>query len=609
MKRVFSLFLAMVMLMGLCSVTAFAATPSAEATKAAYEAAKTYFEKAGKQGKNMLPLEDVVKAAEAGDSLILDIRSKEDYDKGHLKGAVNIPFIEVVNYLDQLPRDKRIIVCCYSGQTAGQIVGSLSLGGFNAFTLSGGAGSFTADTKLETTANEFVPATNKELTANEKLLLEAIRYSMTMPEDKNMLQVEDVAAAPEKYFILDVRTVELFAKGHIDGATLIPYLEMGANLDKLPKDKTIAVICNSGQQSSQTVAVLKAAGFTVKNIQSGMNNGWYKKDLPVVRPQEAALEAAKTYFAGAMTRGKNMMPLDDVVKAANAGDSLILDIRDAADYAKGHLKGAVNIPFVQVSKYINQLPRDKRIIVVCYSGQTAGQTVGSLRLAGFNAFTLSGGAGSFTDSTPLETKENKFVPAVNKKLTKNEQLLMDAIAYSITMPEGKNMLQVTELAKDTSKYFILDVRTQELYDAGHIDGATLIPYAELGDNLDKLPKDKTIAVICNSGQQSSQTVAVLKAAGFTVLNVQSGMNNGWYKNNLPVVKAEKEEPAPAPAPTPEKPAVSGNTYTVQAGDSLWKIAKNVLGSGTRWDDLYAANTATIKDPAKINVGQVLVIPA
>ena len=141
MKRVFSLFLALVMLTGLCSLTALGADkPSAEATKAAYEAAKTYFEKAGSK-KNMLSLEEVLAAAEAGDSLLIDIRGAEDYAKGHLKGAVNIPFVQVVNYLDQLPRDKRIIVNCFSGQTAGQIVGSLSLAGFNAYSLSGGAGS------------------------------------------------------------------------------------------------------------------------------------------------------------------------------------------------------------------------------------------------------------------------------------------------------------------------------------------------------------------------------------------------------------------------------------------------------------------------------------
>jgi rhodanese-related sulfurtransferase len=49
-------------------------------------------------------------------------------------------------------------------------------------------------------------------------------------------------------------------------------------------------------------------------------------------------------------------------------------------------------------------------VVACYSGQTAGQIVGSLRLAGFNAYSLSGGMGSVTEDTPLETEAHEFVP-------------------------------------------------------------------------------------------------------------------------------------------------------------------------------------------------------
>ena len=49
-------------------------------------------------------------------------------------------------------------------------------------------------------------------------------------------------------------------------------------------------------------------------------------------------------------------------------------------------------------------------------------------------------------------------------------------------------------------------------------------------------------------------------------------------------------------------------YTVQSGDSLWKIAREQLGDGTRWGELYEANRDTIRDPRRIYVGQVLQVP-
>ncbi len=79
----------------------------------------------------------------------------------------------------------------------------------------------------------------------------------------------------------------------------------------------------------------------------------------------------------------------------------------------------------------------------------------------------------------------------------------------------------------------------------------------------------------------------------------------------PVV--EPEEPATEPEPQdPAEPAeepAEGITYVVAAGDSLWKIAQEKLGSGARWDEIYEANRDTVSDPNLIFIGQILAIPA
>jgi nucleoid-associated protein YgaU len=60
----------------------------------------------------------------------------------------------------------------------------------------------------------------------------------------------------------------------------------------------------------------------------------------------------------------------------------------------------------------------------------------------------------------------------------------------------------------------------------------------------------------------------------------------------------------------EKPAADGKrTYTVKAGDSFYSIAKSQLGSASRWKELLALNTSTVKgDPTALQPGQQLVLP-
>lgn len=57
-----------------------------------------------------------------------------------------------------------------------------------------------------------------------------------------------------------------------------------------------------------------------------------------------------------------------------------------------------------------------------------------------------------------------------------------------------------------------------------------------------------------------------------------------------------------------EPASAGS-YTVTSGDSLWKIAKQLLGNGNRWQELYNLNRDKISNPNVIRPGQVLTIPS
>jgi nucleoid-associated protein YgaU len=55
-------------------------------------------------------------------------------------------------------------------------------------------------------------------------------------------------------------------------------------------------------------------------------------------------------------------------------------------------------------------------------------------------------------------------------------------------------------------------------------------------------------------------------------------------------------------------AGGGKTYTVKAGDSLSKIAKEVYGDANQWKKIHSANADLIRDPDKIQPGWTLMIP-
>jgi rhodanese-related sulfurtransferase len=95
-------------------------------------------------------------------------------------------------------------------------------------------------------------------------------------------EVYDRLQAGDDFILLDVRTPEEWADGHIDGATLIPLQELEARAaSELPKDADIVVYCRTGNRSAQAADYLVGAGYTYISDMGGIQD-WQAAGLPVV---------------------------------------------------------------------------------------------------------------------------------------------------------------------------------------------------------------------------------------------------------------------------------------------------------------------------------------
>lgn len=272
-------------------------------------------------------------------------------------------------------------------------------------------------TAAETTAAQTAAAETTAAVTTDVVKEAALDYFASFPDDKHMIVVPDLFTkidAGEDMIIIDIRKPEDYAQGHLKGAWNIPYGPAVAEaLTQIPDDVPVYVNCYTGQTSSQTIALLNVAGKYATNIQSGWNNGISKVEgfEAYIDTEEVAIpddsydvdpaiaDAIAAYYKEATSNtiasfNFKAESLNELVEAESE-DYTILSIRQAADFEKGHIAGASNIPFAKgMQEQLVTLPADKPVVVYCYTGQTSSQTTAILRLLGYEAYSLSGGMGA-----------------------------------------------------------------------------------------------------------------------------------------------------------------------------------------------------------------------
>ena len=89
----------------------------------------------------------------------------------------------------------------------------------------------------------------------------------------------------EATYVLDVRSPEEYASGHVPGAVNIPYDQIASRMAEVPKDQDVVLYCKSGRRAGIAAEALAGQGYTRLQHLEGDIVAWVEKGLPVETPK------------------------------------------------------------------------------------------------------------------------------------------------------------------------------------------------------------------------------------------------------------------------------------------------------------------------------------
>jgi len=188
-----------------------------------------------------------------------------------------------------------------------------------------------------------------------------------------------------------------------------------------------------------------------------------------------------------------------------ARKALVIDTRPASEYAAGHSPGTINVPFnssfVTWAGWLVQADDFYLIVDSATASARLEELSRSLALIGIDRIT-----GYFDAS---------------------------AVVGRATIPQ----ITPKDLAPKLENVTVLDVRSANEWDEGHLPGATHIPLGYLVDRLGDIPPNRPVVVQCQSGGRSSIAASILERAGFRDVSNLTGGLSAWTASGLPIEEA------------------------------------------------------------------------
>ena len=251
-----------------------------------------------------------------------------------------------------------------------------------------------------------------------------------------------------------------------------------------------------------------------------------------------------------------LVPADEVKKNSKNPKYHIIDIRTATWFEYGHVKNAANVqPADLLNHFQNSITPSEydKIVLICYSGQSAAYFSGLLRIAGYdNVYSMNWGMSSwrvdFAENSwlkntsddfnaKLETSSNEkaakgAAPAISTGKTEGEAILTARLEKAFATPYKESIVKASAVFEQPNDYYIIDYNGADRYALGHIPQAVQYnPNGSLSSTTDLLsiPTDKKVLVYGPTGQETAYVVAYLNILGYDAGNLAYGGNSFMHQ--------------------------------------------------------------------------------
>lgn len=375
--------------------------------------------------------------------------------------------------------------------------------------------------------------------------------------------------------LFDVREEGIFGRGHMFLAVNLPLSRLELTVGRLvPRRSTRIVLCDEGDGLSERASeILAASGYRQTWILDGGIKGWQAQGYEVFSGTYV-LEHAFGHFITSRYGTPRLTAGDLMAKLEGGEAPVIIDTRPFEDFQKATIPGSINVPLGEIaSRHREIVPDETTEIVVHCAGLTRGtlgaQTLINGGLENPVSVLLDGTKGWAVAGGQLEQGAARRAPPPSNVSLARLARIRRRMAERFRIPlvsEHETMRRNDAAGERTS--ILIDIRSREEFEEGHLAGSVWIPGGELvGMTQDHLATRNAHLCLVDDGKGRAEIIA-----GWLILQ-------GWP--NVAVLEDG----------TGQGPLVTGSPETVAMTPMLPKVP--TMDTATLADRIEAGDVAVV----------------